>query len=330
MTNPPEQSAVDREAADWFARLNNTVVSVEDLEAFRLWAADPRRQSAYARIEAFWRQSSATSDDPDIRAALSETLDKPAQRRAMQRRQFVWGGMGLSAAAATIAIGLHPGLLPLTPAPEIFATRVGERRVVRLDDGSQLHLDTNSSVEVRFGAKARDLKLVSGQALFDVAHDADRPFRVLAGETRVDAIGTRFTVRRDGASVRVTLMQGKVNVLQTEAGGRRWSLLPGEQIIVSPDRTADAITPTAADLEASTSWTLGRLIFRATALQAAIDEVNRYSPAKITLGANVDRARSVSGVFDTGDSTAFADAVATLYDLNASTSADGAITIEAP
>jgi len=322
----PRARALDREAADWFARLNGASPSEADREAFRAWARDPGCLAAYERIEGIWRGAGTMAGDPDIQRALAEV---PAARSRWGRFAIMSPrGAGVALAAA-MALVMGLVLLPRPADPETFATGVGERRAVRLVDGSTVQLDTGSAIEVRFTNGGRDLKLVSGQALFDVAKDADRPFRVQAGDMRVDAIGTRFAVRRDGPQVRVTLLEGRVNVLRDEGDKRQWSLSPGQYLEVQPGPSAEQAEPMTADVASAESWTEGRLMFRSMPLAAAVSEINRYSNAKNRLDAGVDGATPVSGVFDTADAPAFANAVASLYDLQASPQRDGGIVLGA-
>ncbi len=328
MTGKHEQRALDREAASWFARLNRPTPAPRDLESFEAWVSAPGRQAAYDRVEAIWRRSGAMAADPDIQRALGETARNRGGRRAVRPPALVWWGAGVATAGAVVLTVL---IYQANFATRTFATGVGERRVVRLEDGSSIQLDTASAIKVRFTGATRDLKLVEGQALFDVAKDPDRPFRVQAGETRVDAVGTRFNVRRDGDQVRVILLQGRVNVLRAGAGDRhQWKLRPGELLAVRADRPIREIAPQAADLESAESWTQGRLVFRETSLAVAIAEINRYSREKIRLDDGVDGRTVVSGVFDTGDPTAFAGTVAALYDLRTSVRPDGEIVMTRP
>ena len=93
----------------------------------------------------------------------------------------------------------------------LYTTAVGEQRVIQLADGSNVSLDTDSRIRVRFAGAERRLELERGQALFDVADDG-RPFVVVAGDTSITAVGTVFDVRRHSDGVKVTLVSGVVDV----------------------------------------------------------------------------------------------------------------------
>lgn len=324
MTSTRELKRNDREAAAWFARLKTKTISVAELEQFKAWRADPARKQAYEAVESVWRQSDRLGTDADIADALART---PARRRQRigKRSTRVWAISGLVAVAmGAVVVGV------LLSTPRAYSTGVGQRLAVQLDDGSLLHLDTDSRVEVRYSRTGRNLVLSRGQALFDVAPDVDRPFLVKAGLTSVRALGTRFDVRRDGGRVQVTLIEGRVDVVNAAQTPERWRLAPGEQITTRSKATGQPAHPRKVDAEAVSSWTEGRIEFQATPLATAVAEMNRYTVRPITLDAADYARKPVSGAFDTGKDAAFADAVAHIYGLRVETTADGGIALRSP
>lgn len=320
--SPAPDEALIKEAAGWFARLNTRQVSSATLEAFRQWRQEPGRREAYAEVERAWRRTAVLEGDHDMGQAVDAALARGAQRRAAlhawTRPRIAIGALVLGLAVAALGAGwaFWPALAGRT-----YVTGVGEQRLVQLEDGSRVRLDTDTRVSVRLGAHARRVRLVRGQAFFDVAHDASRPFVVAAGAADVRAIGTRFDVRRDAGHVRITLVQGLVEVRGPAAGAAAVRLHPGEQVSANGALSA----PRPVDLDAATSWTDGRIVFHAVPLRAAIAEVNRYSRRKIVLDAPGLADEAVSGAFDSGDIDAFVAAVSTLQGLRAEPQGDGAI-----
>jgi len=311
------------EAAEWFARLNRRTVTTEALYAFRAWRQSADNAKAYAEVERVWKLSGGLQGDIDIKAALEDAKTPrvrgtPGYLFGPTGRKLTLLVIALVTGAALVAAGYGFG----RGSP--YSTGVGEERLVRLADGSQVRLDTDSELKVRFGKADRKVELVRGRAFFEVAHDASRPFLVQAGEITVRAVGTRFDVRRFGAVTRVVLVDGRVEVRDQAPTHRAiWTLVPGQQVAAGGARIAAA--PQAADVPAATSWTSGRLTFHALPLAAAVDEVNRYSPHKVELGAGAPTNEPVSGVFNTGDTDAFVGAVADLYGLRVEPLADGRI-----
>jgi transmembrane sensor len=220
--------------------------------------------------------------------------------------------------AAAIA-ALSFGLVGRSPD---YATGVGEERVLKLADGSSVRLDTDTRLTVALSASARRVHLMQGQAYFEVAHDTSRPFTVEAGPMQVRAVGTKFDVRQDGQTARVTLVEGVVEV--RGRGSATWVLQPGEQVSVG---VTQAKTP--ANAGSATSWTQGRVVFQGLPLGQAIDEINRYTTHKIRLADAAVASVPVTGSFETGDSSAFVSAVSDLHGLRAMTQPDGSIALDA-
>ncbi len=308
---PSRDPALD-EAAAWFARLNQQTVSHPDLADFRTWRARPENAQAYAQVETLWGQAKALADDPDIRSATSRIRKSKSPWRWLGRA-WTWVvrrpvlGLGVAVAAGAVAtFGLQATM------GTRYETAVGEQRVLRLADGSRLHLDTDSEVRVRLSRDARDIELMRGQAMFEVAHDAQRPFVVVSDGTTVRALGTRFDVRRLSSGAKVTLIEGRVEVRNGTADAPRvWALRPGEQVTTG----ATAGKPRQVDVAAATSWTRGQLVFRDVPLSTAIAEFNRYSAQPIELRSATLGAERVSGVFDSNDTDAFLAAVTNMHPL---------------
>lgn len=299
----PDQ--IEQEAAEWFARLNRLSISTQALEEFQAWRQDPLHDAAYERIEALWSAAGRLREHPDTARDVAAALARGARRQRWSRSAKIAAGVLVLAAtgALTLGIAFERGR-PLT-------TGVGEQRLVSLDDGTKVRLDTDTRLRVRLTGDARQIVLERGQAFFDVAHDASRPFVVRAGDQSVRALGTRFEVRREGEVVRVTLVEGAVEV-KGEDQARR--LAPGEALAA---RAGALEAPRRVDLAAATSWTSGRLVFRSTPLAQAVAEVNRYSDGKVVLDTPQLKNVPVSGVFDVGDTRAFVAAVSDLFALEA-------------
>ncbi len=304
----------DAEAASWHTRLANRSVSAEMISDFYAWRQDPVNEEAYARVQAMWAKAKVLEGRPDIQAAINDAL----ARKKRPDRRAIWIG----ALVASTGIALAIGGTFWFQGRNAYATDVGEERLVQLDDGSTVRLDTGSSIKVAFSGGQRRVELQEGRALFTVAHDTSRPFVVLAGGTQVRAVGTVFDVRRAGAGVTVSMVSGLVEVSGPGLPGvppRR--LAAGQRALVSP-QGLQTQTINVAD---ATSWADGRLVFRGTPLGEAVEEVNRYLTDKIALAPGTPRSQPVSGVFHTSDREAFVSAVCELLQLTAETNPDGSV-----
>ena len=251
--------------------------------------------------------------DPAIRAALSEAMERGRLRRARRtppRRLFLAG-------AATAAVAGAAALILWTPDSAAYRTDIGELRTISLEDGSSIRLDTGSRVAVRMGERQRLVTLQEGQARFLVAHD-ERPFVVIAGDARIEALGTAFDVRLIDDGARVVLLSGTVQVRTSEAAA---------PVRLAPGHALDVRDGQSQEREAAgpQSWAEGRLIFRQTRLDEAVAELNRYRPQPIVIAEPGLGATTISGAFETADTDAFIAAASDLWGLSAQRRADGAV-----
>lgn len=317
MASPHTRVATaDTEAAAWHARLGVRSVSTQTIDEFFAWRSQPANAEAYRRVEKVWAATGKLSNDGQIRAAVAEAMERKVDRTAKRRLPRTL----FAAAAVTAAVAISMGAWFWHQARTVFTTDIGEQRVVQLADGSAVRLDTASKIQVRFESGERRIDLERGQALFTVAHDADRPFVVSAGGARVTAVGTVFDVRRTGGDVRVTLVSGAVDVERAvDAPPSRLSA--GQQARV----TQKAVTTRAVDVETVTSWTDGRIVFEDTPLREAVAEVNRYLTDGIDLEAGEWANEPINGVFRAGDRDAFASATAVGLGLDSRVRSDGTL-----
>ncbi|QYC09311.1 FecR domain-containing protein [Brevundimonas nasdae] len=318
MSDPQAGKRVaDRQAAEWHVRLGKRPVSAATLSAFKVWRETPVNADAYRRVEMLWRSAGGLGADADVQALTRETLKATAPRERAWTRRLIPATALLAGLGAVVLLASF-----WLQTRNLYSTEVGQHEVIRLADGTQVRLDTDTRVRVQFTGAERQIVLEQGQALFTVAHDADRPFRVSAGATEVTALGTVFDVRRRPEGARVTLLEGVVVVTDADArAGGTWRLRPGQQV----ETAKSNVTPVAVDAVEVTSWTQGRLVFRGTPLREAVAEINRYLPDKIVLAVGPLADTPVNGVFATGDGDAFVAAVSDLFGLRAVVDADGGV-----
>lgn len=220
------------------------------------------------------------------------------------------------AAAILITVGLvaagwwNRGEIVAFARPGSYATAVGEQRTIRLSDGSVVFLNARSRLEVKFSEEGRDLRLVAGEAIFKVAREAHRPFRVRTQDALVQALGTEFNVYRRNDGTTVSVLDGRVRVssnstTQTEdphhAAPRAdgVSLGAGEEVRMAPGgKLQKRAEP---DVVATVAWRQRRLVFRAERLEDISREFSRYSPRTIELSDDVARNTRITGTFDVDD-----------------------------
>lgn len=303
---PPEHAR--EQAESWYARLMAPDCSRREREAFERWRLLPDHAEAYAVIERLLAGVDALADqDPRLEALMQRARRPPPKSAVRPRRWSVWAA---ACVVAAVVLGLHFGSAPLTEPQPVQYVTTSEGKTVVLQDGSRVQLDINSRLTASFGRKQRKLELVEGRVLFDVAHDAARPFVVRVASGSVIALGTRFQVERESGRIIITLAEGAVSVLRQDAqagGPQQVRLQPGEQLSWSGSNTSWVLRP--ADTEASLGWTRGRLIFHGTPLAEVVAEVNRYSDRKLVLTDPSLDGLPVHGNFVAGDASMVAVAL---------------------
>lgn len=296
-------------AARWCLLLAAGEPSPAQRQALDAWLrADPEHARLLQRARRAWELTGAAAQHPRVQALRAAA--RADARRAP--RPLAW------AAAASVALAVFGAWWML--APDVYRTGLAEQREVVLDDGSRIALDADSRVEVRYGSRLRELRLRRGRAAFTVARQRERPFVVQAGDSRVVATGTVFSVERVGAQVRVALYEGSVEV---QNGGRSVARqapapqpLAAGQAWTSAADDAGRARIVRVDPAQDQAWRSGLLLFDDEPLAAAVARVNRYSPVAVELSeAAAARPLRVSGMFKAGDSAAFVSGVTAVLPL---------------
>ncbi len=232
------------------------------------------------------------------------------ERPAVNRRGLIVGG----ALAAGFALG---GVLLWRGQPVIHETAVGERRTIALPDGSRVTLNTATRLATRFNGDRREVVLEAGEALFEVAHQGGAPFDVLSQDGRIRVTGTRFNVYRQAAFTQIDLLEGGVTAGPAKGADASVHLRPGQAVRLS---TAGQPGPIfVAQAGRIDDWNHGRISFDGASLNEAVAEMNRYSRTPLrVLNPSLNRL-PIDGVFEAGDTAAFARAVGRLHGVAART-----------
>ncbi|MBU4612972.1 FecR domain-containing protein [Achromobacter sp. GG226] len=308
--SPPGASRIEDEALAWLVRRSDRP-DAETERTFAAWVgASPRHREAYERWALEWQALDA------VPARAREALGEPAaidSRLPTCPRRRVWLGVGLAAGAATW-LAVSPdrqgqAVSPITTAR--YATAAGELRPLVLPDGSQVELDTASTLSVAWDESHRRLTLPMGQAWFDVREDAARPFDIFAGPARVRVVGTQLTVRHltgsQAGAVEVAVLRGQVQVGsgEVESGWRRWwhalagnevTVLAGQRLRLSAQGRAGAVT--AVDPARLALWRDRRLALDDVTLADALAEFARYGHTVPRLADARAASLRLTGIFD--------------------------------
>jgi transmembrane sensor len=216
----------------------------------------------------------------------------------------------LVALAASLLIAVAGADFWIFHAGEGYTTPIGGIASIPLRDGSNVTLNTESKFSLVVTDEERRIRLDQGEAYFDVAKDPNRPFVVIAGDKRVVAVGTRFSVLRNGDEIRVVVAEGKVRVESADAPLDFESSKGGPLLVAGTIARASstAVVVEARSLqraEEMLSWRAGYLIFEETALAQAVAEFNRYNTRKVYIDDPAVAALRISGKFRATNAEAF-------------------------
>jgi transmembrane sensor len=287
------------EALDWVLKLNARPEDGDLQRGLSSWLAQGEAQArAYREARKVWR---LTGDVVPLHAGprrVHPLPPGPLPARPKWRSRAALAG-GLLAASLALMVGLD-GHLSAKPD---YATAIGETRQVTLQDGTIVTLGGESALSVGYGPARRQVVLLKGEAFFEVAHDADRPFTVQAEGLTAEDVGTAFDVdieakllqvSVESGSVRVSYAKGALPVAETLGAGDRLSL----------DRTTGSSTRDVESPTAVAGWRSGRLVVEDVPIERVVQTLRHYHVGYIWVRDPALAERRVSGVYDLGDPVA--------------------------
>jgi transmembrane sensor len=351
------------EASDWYVRLQDTEVSAADREAFTDWiCASPQHVREYLSLTHLDGDISQLSGSKSV-ADLIELVRQGAgenvielgpfssrENKSAQTRESTMVAEGPRGAdvgrsrvrrwvalAATTVIGVLAAgwWLYLNPNSATYTTSVGEQESFPLPDGSLVTLNAVSKLRIHYTSRYRDVRLLSGEALFTVAKNRSRPFRVLTNDSVIRAVGTQFNVYHRRADTTVTVVEGTVEVqpaATTAAGsappplsdlglgkdggmsrGRAARALGSFQVVrvtkgqrAHVESSTAPVTVSAADPAVDIAWRERRLTFDSRPLGEVVAEFNLYNATPFEIRDESLATVQVSGSFNANDPQSFA------------------------
>lgn len=323
MARSLSDSIVHEEAARWLMRLGEAPDDAAIFQAFEDWRdATPEHRQAFEAVQESWALFGDHAAAPELLVLRRDALGRAGG--IGRRRGFELDRRALAAGLAALTAGPLAiyGWRRLRPdGRQTLRTEVGEQRTVTLSDGSRVSLDANTLVKVAYSPALRLAEVVEGRAHFEVAKDKARPMKVRAGTRTVTALGTAFTVEREGERVVVTLVEGRVAVTETApargVAPPAKELAPQQQLVFAANATP--LMHEAVDVERAMAWREGKLVFDDESLADAVARVNNYSRVKIIVEDAPARALKISGIFNAGDTPAFVEAVQSYFPVDVST-----------
>jgi transmembrane sensor len=265
------------EAATWFARLQGDGATGEEWLAFERWLqVSPAHALAYERLEDLWvdLEHAQLARELGGRPLLAAHRRRPARAAVRSPGRRVWLGAG-AALAASLVVAVGIGLWPAPDAPaRVYRTADGQTQQIQLADGTHIRLNVSSNISVSLGRRTRQVQMADAEAVFDVAHDPQRPFLITVGDRQVRVVGTEFNLRHRADKVSLTVRRGVVEVRPAsspQAPAVRVTV--GQQLLLTEGQ-AGAILK-VSDPEAAFAWTSGQLIYRDQPLSEVAADLSR-------------------------------------------------------
>jgi transmembrane sensor len=313
----PDRTTLDDLASAHVARLL-AGPSQAEREAIDDWIdADPHHAVAFARMQAAWDSAERLRADP---ARINAFLRPPAGDIRWRRR-----ALGALVAASLLCVcGL--GIWLQLSETQTYRTRVGQQHTVHLADGSTVELNTATTVQVALRRDRRGVRILSGEAHFQVSHDPARPFLVDAGPARFRAVGTAFDVRiRSASVVDLTVTQGVVAVLSGKGADQRQPrIAAGRAAVIDGGAVAETVLG-GETLRQRTAWEQGVIELNGQTLRQVVEEFNRYQAHPIVIGDARLESLRIGGRFQVNEADRFLAGLCAAFPINVLRTSDGGV-----
>jgi len=293
--------------------------SEADQAALDAWLgeADGNR-AAYWRLKHSWREADRIGA---LGRGIHRDEDEPTRARRWWLPTAIAASIVAMVGAGYVVTRQAPTSLPQV-ATQSYKTGIGGRKLVGLADGSRIQLNTASVVRTSVATNKREVWLDSGEAYFDVKHLDGKPFIVHAGNRQVTVLGTKFSVRRDGDRVTVSVLEGRVRVDEV-AGTKevRSSIITGGDMAFANGGATLVTSRSEARVENALSWRTGTLTFDQDTLSNVAAEFNRYNTKPLVITDKEAGEMRIGGSFPAGNPRGFAQLLRDAYGLKVTESA---------
>jgi len=291
---------IEAQAAQWIERRDFGGWTDADKEALEIWLAQSlAHRVAYDRLDLGWQRTERLTA---LRYAKPLRDDRNPVGRGLLflRRASMLAAASAAALAAWFAFS--------TDKQMTYATSVGGREIIRMVDGTQIELNTDTIVRIADNPNRREVWLDKGEAYFQVTHDASHPFVVNAGSGRVTDLGTKFSVRRTQDRLRVAVSEGGVRlVAESNTGDQRSVVLTEGEVALATPTKLSVEKEDKLGLTNELTWRSGILAFHHTRLVDAAAKFNRYNHRQIAIADNTIANLEIGGTFPTTDIEGFAE-----------------------
>ncbi|WP_226018521.1 FecR family protein [Novosphingobium sp. FKTRR1] len=299
MSGTPPDDAL--EAARFVARMDTGIWSDADEAELRAWLSKaPHRHGLLLTTHAAWLLADETA--PQAQADNADVTEPVAPGAVRLPRRAVLGGLAAATAGVIGSVLWYDRSIA-------YATKLGEIRRVPLVDGSVMTINSGSEIKVRIAKRVREVEITQGEAWFEVAKDASRPFVVAAGKAKAKAIGTAFSVRKRDSGVEVLVTEGVVETWSDDADAPRLRVTAGQRAFMGEQSIVRYEATRTSSVDRALAWREGMIDLNGTTLGDAAEEFNRYNDRKIVISDPSMVGEQFDGLFRIGDPEGFALAV---------------------
>lgn len=302
-------------ALDWLLRIQQSPEDAELRGGLAAWlAVDASHVEAYRKAERVWRitgmaeAAAAPAERPATPPSATLSLRPAPVTAPVRPRRRRWPALLAGALAACLVVFIAPGSYLAYQSD--YRTSLGQQRTVELEDGSRVHLDSESAIAVSYSSARREVRLLTGQAFFEVTQDKSRPFSVDAQALQITVTGTAFNVTNRRSALAVAVQHGSVQVAE------------GSVMLADALRAGDRLRWQADSHEATrdrvpisqiAAWQNGQLVVRDARIADVLEELRPYLPGKVALHDRALGEQRVTGVYALSDPDAALRAVIRPY-----------------
>lgn len=323
VTQINQKQLVQEQACQWISRIDRGLTDSER-ESLQHWMSlSEANKNALFEMAALWDDLSVMHE----LGALFPLAEKSQGQPKTQKRSWYFATAASVACVFALATAWIAGSwtgIASSPLEQniaatqdtVYETGVGQQKTINLEDGSLLSLNTGSRVIVEFSETQRLINITQGEAHFEVAGDATRPFIVSAGQNKVTAIGTAFNVQLlENQRFELLVTEGKVLVSEiSQPTPENISQLKTDDfsalgtIMVSGDtgvfkgfESEQRDSLSLDQVQRNLSWQQGMLVFQGEPLAEALAEMSRYTDSQFEIIDDDLKALRVAGYFKVGD-----------------------------
>lgn len=298
---------INQDVYDVFLRMNSGETTESDRKYFENWKErNPELLPQYQEMNNLWNELGIYATDMSSNEVHGYKEENSSMLTGYLRHP------GLAIAASVMLLVSVFASLHYYSIPDFlqYTTERGERLVVSLEDGSNIHLNSLTDMDVIFDANRRLIKLNKGEALFEVAHDKNRKFIVQTIYGSIQAVGTEFNVNVISDDIKITIIEGTVLVKANKNDHHpaiSEVVVVGEQVLIDDRGIIESTS--IKNAEQVIAWTRGKLVFSGEALHLALEKINLHSKHSILVKDPRLRDLPLYGVFNTGDTLGFISAI---------------------